>query len=89
MKRLHIVIASLVLAQAGPALGAQPASTQVELKMKERQLARSAPEAKRGTQQLELEQERVDQLIDDLESGRPVDPSQIDRALKRSGDLNR
>lgn len=91
MKRLQIAMfASLALAQAVQAFGAQPASTQVELKMRERQLARGAAEVKGGArQQLELEQQRVNRLIDDLESGRPVDPSRIDRALKRSGDLNR
>lgn len=91
MKHFQIVIlAALVLAQAGQAFGAQPADAQVQLKLKERQLARSAAQNKGGArQQFELEQRRVNQLIDDLESGRPVDPSQIDRALKRSGDVNR
>lgn len=91
MKRFEILILTvLVLAQAGQALGAQAANTQVELKLKERQLARAAAQNKGGArQQFELEQRRVDQLIDDLESGRPVDPARIDRALKRSGDVNR
>lgn len=91
MKRLaFLILTALVLAQAGQAFGAQAADTQVQLKLKQRELARSAAQNKGGArQQFELEQRRVDQLIDDLESGRPVDPAQIDRALKRSGDVNR
>lgn len=91
MKRFEIlIVAVLVLARAGQAWGFQAANTQVELKLQERQLARSAAQNKGGArQQLELEQRRVNQLIDDLESGRAVDPSRIDRALKRGGDANR
>lgn len=88
MKRLQIAVsASLVLAGTGQVFGGQASSSRLsELKTAERQVARSAAEVKGGArQQLEMEQQRLDRLIDDLENGRTVDPAEVDRALKRAG----
>lgn len=48
-------------------------------------VARSANQTKGGAQaRLLLESQRLQQLIDDLDAGKPVDPSEIDRTLQRS-----
>lgn len=87
MKILQIaVVVSQVLTGASQAFGQGASSDKVpELKAAERRVARSAAEVKGGArQQLEIEQQRLDSLIDDLENGRAVDPAAVDRALKRA-----
>jgi hypothetical protein len=51
-----------------------------------RRLTRVANGAQHATgQQLDIQARRLDRLIDDLESGRPVDPLEVDRVLSEAG----
>ena len=47
-------------------------------------LVRRAQGTKGSHESLLQEQRRIDHLIDDLEHGRSVDPSEIDRALENA-----
>jgi hypothetical protein len=68
------------------ALAAGQSSTHAQaLAQAERRVDSLAATTKGGAQQrLLLEKQRIQNLIDDLDAGKPVDPADIDRALQRS-----
>jgi len=75
----------IALATAGPLLAAMPPSRNTQaaaLDEAQTKLSRLASQTK-GTPQHRLlqEQQRIQGLIDDIQSGRAVDPTAIDRAL--------
>ena len=75
----------IALATAAPLLAAMPASRKMQaaaLDNAQTKLSRLAAQTK-GTPQHRLlqEQQRIQGLIDDIQSGRAVDPTAIDRAL--------
>jgi len=55
-----------------------------DLKTARESLVRRAQGTKGSHESLLQEQRRIDHLIDDLEHGRSVDPSEIDRALENA-----
>ena len=77
------LIACAALAAATSVTAADTARRDIAtLRTTQEQLARAAGRTKGGPRQLLLlEQQRVGQLIEDLEQGRAVDPAEIDRAL--------
>jgi len=87
--RRTITFAALAAMLGGGALVAQAdtSTTDAEARLKaaERRLAAKASATKGAAEQsIIMEKKRVDALIDDLESGRNVDPSEIDDALRRA-----
>ena len=77
------LIVAIALATAAPLFAVAPPSRRVQaLDDAQSNLGRLAAQTK-GTPQhrLLLEQQRIQGLIDDIQSGRPVDPAAIDRAL--------
>jgi hypothetical protein len=64
---------------------------QIEDLQREKQKLQGAALSTKGYPRSRLDQERLrlGNLIDDLEQGRHVDPSEIDRALERAGDVER
>jgi hypothetical protein len=89
MKRYRIGIGTLLALAASTALAVAPPSSprKAALATADARLGQLAGQTKGGPQQLLLmQQQKVRQLIDDLDAGKPVDPSEIDRAL---GDAER
>jgi hypothetical protein len=87
--RLSTLCFSTTLAVLGAVtLGgaAQPSRSDIaQLQDAQDRVARFAGTTKGGAQQrLLLEKQRIQGLIDDLETGKPVDPADIDRTLQRS-----
>jgi hypothetical protein len=84
-----LLLGCLCLVVARPAIGAETARTG-EL-VRARQAVAQAAEASKGAPRelLRLEERRLERLISDLQSGRRVDPSEIDRALERAEELSR
>ena len=85
MKRYKTAIATLLALMASTALAVAPPSgpRREALANADARAGQLARQTKGGPQQrLLLEQQRIRQLIDDLDAGRPVDPSAIDRALQ-------
>jgi len=77
---LALLCAATVAAAAG-----QSSSHIASLQRAQDDVARAASTTKGGPQaRLLLEKQRIQGLIDDLEAGRAVDPSEIDRALQRA-----
>jgi hypothetical protein len=82
VRTVLVTLAALVL--AGQLRAADRARVE-ELRDAKDRVARAANQTKGGAQHVLLqEQQRLSQLIDDLEHGRPVDPDDIDRALQRA-----
>jgi len=71
------------------AWGADGTAQQVrELETAKRELAQKSITTKGiGRHKLALEERKVDGLIDDLKSGKPVSPSEIDRVLQEAEKL--
>jgi hypothetical protein len=86
MKKLTMAILALVALPAATAVAAPPASSrsrqEAQLVEAKRDLTAAAGTTK-GAAQAELLQDRakVDRLINDLRSGKRVDPKEIDQAL--------
>jgi hypothetical protein len=72
----------IVLATAAPLFALQPSRNTQALDDAQTKLSRLAAQTK-GTPQHRLlqEQQRIQGMIDDIQSGRTVDPTDIDRAL--------
>ena len=88
MNRLPIALyATLTIIGATPGFAAQPASTQVDRQLQERRVARGATQNSEARQQLEMEQNRLDRMIHDLESGKSVEPARFERTIKRGDAL--
>jgi hypothetical protein len=82
-----VIVATFVavLAQAHVAGAARQDSRVDELRRSEARAGQLAAQTKGGPQQrLLLEKERLRRLIDDIDAGKAVDPSEIDRALERA-----
>ncbi len=77
------LVAVAALAFAGQLHAADRATSRsADLRDAKDRVARAASQTKGSPQHLYLQQQqRLSQLIDDLEQGRHVDPSAIDRAL--------
>ena len=79
-----ITVAALTLATQLHAAD-RTASRADDLRVAKERVARAASETKGAPQhRLLQEQQKISGLIDDLESGRHVDPNEIDRALERA-----
>jgi hypothetical protein len=72
-----VACASSVLAVAPPRLAVS------DLEAAQAKVSRQAAQTNKGglQQRLLLEKERIQGLIDDLQTGKPVAPSEVDRAL--------
>jgi|SRR5581483_6217013 len=87
--RLSVIATGLALALAGSASAAQlapSASTEKQALVQARdQLASKAAQTKGAPRaEFDLERRRVDSLIDALENGQRVSPSDVDKALDAS-----
>ena len=84
MKRYKIGIATLLALTASTALAVAPPSgpRREALTKADARVGQLAGQTKGAPQHLLLQQrQKIRQLIDDLDAGRRVDPSEIDRAL--------
>ena len=81
-KTVGFTLAALAL--AAPLAAAEVRHSELrELRAAREKVARAADSTKGGPRQLLLqERQRIDALIDDLETGRPVRPEDIDRSLR-------
>jgi hypothetical protein len=89
MKRYKIGIGTLLALAASTALAAMPpsGSRKDALATADARVGQLAGQTKGAPQHLLLmRQQKIRQLIDDLDAGKHVDPSEIDRAL---GDAER
>jgi hypothetical protein len=84
MQNITTALMGLALLLSGSvAWAGQTRTDQVdELKMAQKKVARQLFTRGSDRVQLQREQGRINRLIEDLEAGRPVDPSEIDRALE-------
>jgi hypothetical protein len=92
MWRRSITLAAVAAVLSGGAFVAQAdtsaSDAEARLKAAERKLAAQASATKGAAEQsILMEKKRVDALIDDLESGRNVDPSEIDDALRQANQV--
>lgn len=81
-----ILFGLVTLVPVAGALAAETHSAHVDqLRTARQKVARAAGATKGGPRHLLLqEQQRLGTLIQDLESGKAVDPAEIDRALERA-----
>ena len=88
MNALKTVVLTLAALTAPAVLLAADAGSRDridELTQAKQRVAQSTQTIKPGQHHLlRREERRLQALIDDLQAGRPVDPAEIDRALKRS-----
>ena len=84
--RKTVLVTVATLAFAGQLHAAERATSQMsDLRDARDRVARAAGQTKGSPQHLYLQQEqRLSDLIDDLEQGRRVDPAAIDRALQQA-----
>jgi len=90
MSKFTTALIGCVLAIAPAIAGAADATSQQvrELETVKRELAQKSITTKGiGRHKLALEERKVDGLIDDLKSGKPVPPSEIDRVLQEAEKL--
>ncbi len=84
LKTVALALAALALT-AQIARARQLNSRANDLRGARDRLSQAASRTKGGAQQrILLERQRINNLIDDVESGRSVDPAAIDRALERA-----
>ena len=82
---IKIVSMALLLAAASHGAAETEAARVGELRDAQTKLSRYAERTKGAPRHLLLmEERRIEGLIRDLEAGRPVDPTDIDRALERA-----
>jgi hypothetical protein len=86
MKLDQMAIAALIALSATTILGAPPAADRRgDALAAETRVERLASETKGGPQQrLLLAKEKIRRLIDDLDAGKSVDPSDFDQALQNA-----
>lgn len=86
MKRITLTVIGLtMLGATAQAADQSTTGTAAELRGAQQRVANAAREVKGGArQQFERQARKLDGLIRDLESGRSVDPKEIDRALERA-----
>lgn len=84
--RTFLLLTVLAIGAASAAVAVEPQTRVDALRGARQKVARAADQTKGSPRQLLIfEQRKLGSLIDDLERGRHVDPSEIDRALERAG----